>query len=103
MSDIRCERCGFTEIAHRDPDKEWHPDHWPCESFHTKDDEIDRLCQERDEALRGWKEMTDQAGRKQREHLQHHEGDVYHAMQALKVRYGCKRKLTAIEQEEGDE
>jgi hypothetical protein len=37
-----------------------------------------------------WKEMTDEARKIQMRHLDNHEGDVYHAMQYLIVKFGAK-------------
>lgn len=41
-------------------------------------------------AMAGWLRMTDEAHKTQSRHLGKHEGDVYHAMQALASRFGAK-------------
>lgn len=45
----------------------------------------------------GWKRMTEEARRIQMRHFDKHEGDVYHAMQSLCVKFGSRREDTMIE------
>lgn len=42
------------------------------------------------EALDGWQRMTEEARRIQHRHLDNHGGDVYHAVQSLASKYGCR-------------
>jgi hypothetical protein len=50
-----------------------------------------------DEGMAGWLAMSDEASKIQARHLGKHEGDVYHAMQYLRVKFGApdSRPLTA--------
>ncbi len=41
-------------------------------------------------AQQGWQRMTDRAREMQRQHLDNHNGDVYHAMQSLCAGYGAE-------------
>lgn len=45
----------------------------------------------------GWRRMTEEARRIQMRHLDKHEGDVYHAMQSLCVKFGKRREGQMIE------
>lgn len=45
-----------------------------------------------DENELGWKRLTDEMRKIQMRHLDNHQGDVYHAMQSLCVKFGYKDK-----------
>jgi len=48
------------------------------------------MLREHAEGVEEWQKMTEEARRIQARHLDHHDGDLYHAMQSLCVKFGYR-------------